>query len=548
MIESLRKTANWLTMPAPVIENARQRQMARLLSSLFIVQFLMAILVIFPLILAHKVDQPDQIFFLVALVIFAFIYSVSRTRYYILSIWLYDAVAFIVLFVLMVSGPRFKPEHMLIFLIWPMLLHAVVLSILSTSIIALASIGLVLVLPFVVDTSPDRLEFLLVFLSVSATFVIIANFLQQQAWQKYDRQRTELADSRERYRILLDAGFETIAIYDTNRLLDVNRAFELLFDCSLAEALEKSIQEFIAPEARPTFLEQIQQVTSEPFETTGQSRTGQTIPLEVITKPYIYKGRQVRVAVFRNITERKKAEQQQHTLAGQKEGLAMLQQFISSASHDLRTPLTNLKASIYLLKRLGDNPDKREYHLSVLEKQTERLEKLLSDFLMMSQIDATTTGEFQFGTVHVDSIMADVFERSRDLLDDRSHSLTYEPGDNLPQILVDRGKITLALANILVNACNYTPDGGHIIVRTFLHNQHIAIAVQDDGIGIKPDDLPLIFDSFYRADQARSTDTGGSGLGLSIAKRIIERHQGKIEVTSTDGEGSTFTVLLRVLD
>lgn len=234
-------------------------------------------------------------------------------------------------------------------------------------------------------------------------------------------------------------------------------------------------------------------------------------------------------------------------LAVEKERVAVLRRFISEASHDLRTPLTNLKASTYLLKRLTDNPQKQQEHLNVLEHQTARLERLLTDFLMMSRLDVAATGEFVFGAVAVRDVVDEVLAQQQNLIARKQHNVSVELAEDLRPVLVDRDKLVMALNQLLVNACNYTPSGGQITLRASLEGDDVAIAVQDNGIGIKPHQLPRVFDSFYRADEARSADTGGTGLGLAIAKRIIEMHGGQIAAASIPEEGSTFTIYLPAL-
>jgi signal transduction histidine kinase len=129
----------------------------------------------------------------------------------------------------------------------------------------------------------------------------------------------------------------------------------------------------------------------------------------------------------------------------------------------------------------------------------------------------------------------------------KQHQVYLNLAADLPPVMGGVTELQRALRHLILNALNYTPDGGRIDMATFHQDDHVVFEVRDNGIGISDAELPFIFERFYRADKARSTDTGGSGLGLTIAKKIIEAHQGNIEVESTPGEGTTFRVSLPVM-
>ena len=116
----------------------------------------------------------------------------------------------------------------------------------------------------------------------------------------------------------------------------------------------------------------------------------------------------------------------------------------------------------------------------------------------------------------------------------------------MPYIPANHEALQRAISNIVLNALAYTPEGGQITVSTAFENQQIAIRVTDTGIGIPPEDVPHIFERFYRADKARNTDKGGMGLGLSISRQIVQAHHGTIDVMSTPDQGSVFTIRLPV--
>lgn len=252
------------------------------------------------------------------------------------------------------------------------------------------------------------------------------------------------------------------------------------------------------------------------------------------------------VMVTVDISERTHAEQHQLDLALERERIDLLQRFMGDVSHDFKTPLTSIKLSLYLLDKVQVEAD-RQRHLNVIARQTDRLEKFINDLFNMSRLDQAITGEFDVGPVNINTLLGDVLMAHEPLIAERRHQTRFEPDPSLPETFGDRFQLERVFTNLLVNAINYTPDGGHITLRTEYRNPDVIIEVQDDGPGIPPEEHERIFMRFYRGDQARGSDTGGLGVGLSIARKIVEAHGGRIELDSAPGAGSTFRVTLPML-
>jgi two-component system phosphate regulon sensor histidine kinase PhoR len=219
-----------------------------------------------------------------------------------------------------------------------------------------------------------------------------------------------------------------------------------------------------------------------------------------------------------------------------------LQEMFADLSHDLRTPLTTIRSSVYLLRKLSDE-EKRERHLEALEIQAQHLERVINDLLSMSRLDADVT-EFRLNLVHINQVLTDILSGLSPLIVGRNLYITTDFSNVLPGIRADQTKIMHALRSIVENAIHYTPENGAIHLRTYDHNTYVVVEVQDTGPGIPPEDQPHIFKRFFRGDKARSTVRGGSGLGLAIAKKVVERHAGWIEVETEVGVGSLFRVFL----
>jgi PAS domain S-box-containing protein len=250
------------------------------------------------------------------------------------------------------------------------------------------------------------------------------------------------------------------------------------------------------------------------------------------------------VGISRDITARKQVESQRLDLALEREKVAMLQRFIDAASHDLRTPLTVIKSALDLLRKV-DNPEKRQRYLAQLEQQTGRMEALLDEILQLAWLDRA---EFEFDPEpqDINALIQAVIDEQTSLAVRKRHSLTFTPAPDLTPIRTNSTELRRAIRHLLINAMNYTPDGGIITVTTARQSNEILIHVADNGIGIRPEHQQQIFERFVRVDPARQTDTGGTGLGLPIVQRIIEAHGGTVTLESTIDVGSTFTIHLPI--
>ncbi|MBX3063810.1 MAG: PAS domain S-box protein [Anaerolineae bacterium] len=246
-----------------------------------------------------------------------------------------------------------------------------------------------------------------------------------------------------------------------------------------------------------------------------------------------------RVVMFYDITERKQIEQKTLELTVEQERVAILRQFISHMSHDLRTPLAILKLTEYALR--NDLKGQLPNRVDMLEKQTDRLIEMVESMLTMLRLEGEKLDSL--GAVDMNELICTVIERHRLLAQERGTQLQFNRSQELPFVVANRDELLLALSNLVVNAIHYS-SGGEIIMDTAHDQESVVISVCDSGIGISAEHLPHIFERFYRVDDARGTQNGGLGLGLTITKTIVERHAGTIDVQSQLGEGSQFSIRL----
>ncbi len=327
-----------------------------------------------------------------------------------------------------------------------------------------------------------------------------------------------------------------IIIDRRGQILDMNPAAEHILNRTSEEALGKSAID-IFPE-HTDLIKRFRDVLEVKTEIEQDSRSYelQITPLTDHSQKPVG-----RIITLYDLTERKQAEKEHLELMQERQRVEVLQHFISAASHDLRTPLTTMKTSLFLLKSLND-PEKRKKHMAMLESQTEHLERLLEDMLTLSRLDKVA--ELEFAPLNLKSLFGDIMRRQSPLIAKKKLSVEVAPIGDLPFIQGDGHYLSRALEIVVLNALNYTPDGGEITARLCEQEQQILIEVQDSGIGISEKDLPHIFESFYRGDKARNTNTGGTGLGLAMAQKIVELHHGSIEVESKLEQGSMFRIYL----
>ena len=239
------------------------------------------------------------------------------------------------------------------------------------------------------------------------------------------------------------------------------------------------------------------------------------------------------VAVLHDTTEQEKEERERRL-------------FVSNVSHELRTPLTSVKSYLEALDEGALYDPVAPDFIKVSLDETNRMMRMVTDLLHLSRIDNATTRldvELINFTAFITFIL-NRFDKMRSQDDEKKYELVRDYSINSVWIEIDTDKMTQVIDNILNNAIKYSPDGGKITVSMKTTDDQMILSIKDQGLGIPKQDLPKIFDRFYRVDRARSRAQGGTGLGLAIAKEIIKQHKGFIWAKSEYGKGSTFTIVL----
>ena len=239
------------------------------------------------------------------------------------------------------------------------------------------------------------------------------------------------------------------------------------------------------------------------------------------------------VAVLHDTTEQEKEERERRL-------------FVSNVSHELRTPLTSVKSYLEALDEGALYDPVAPDFIKVSLDETNRMMRMVTDLLHLSRIDNATT-QLDVELINFTAFITFIlnrFDKMRSQDDEKKYELVRDYPINSVWIEIDTDKMTQVIDNILNNAIKYSPDGGKITVSMKTTDDQMILSIKDQGLGIPKQDLPKIFDRFYRVDRARSRAQGGTGLGLAIAKEIIKQHNGFIWAKSEYGKGSTFTIVL----
>lgn len=236
------------------------------------------------------------------------------------------------------------------------------------------------------------------------------------------------------------------------------------------------------------------------------------------------------VAVVRDVTDLRRTERLRRELT-------------ANVSHELRTPLTSIKgfAETLLAGAMADAETCRRF-LTIIDSEASRLMKLVDDLTDLSRLESRAVG-MELAPVRLDELVAEAVGRMRPQADRHRIALRAQ-GMPRDAVLADRDRILQVLTNLLDNAIKFTPEGGTVEVAAALDAHEAAVSVTDSGRGIPEEDLPRVFDRFYRVERSRSREAGGTGLGLAIAKHIVDAHGGRITAHSRQGAGSTFTFTL----
>jgi PAS domain S-box-containing protein len=450
-------------------------------------------------------------------------------------------------------------SYVLIIMLSAILLHErgviviTVLSILAVIVMVVIESQGIITFPVQVPVLPETLviAYVIIF-AVAGTLVYITarsirkayNNLRRSEDQLVERNRQLERQIEERQRAeaerdhVFELSVDMMAIATTDGYFKrVNPAFEHILGYSPDELLSQPFLDLIHPDDVERTLQEIANLQAGDFQPVFENRyrrkDGSYRWLSWTTRSvgqYLY-------AVARDVTEQKLAEKRERELLLVKEKNQFLSEFLSTVSHDLKTPLSVINTNLYLLERIQD-PIKQHDKIEHIKEQTALVEKFIQDILTVTRLDHLPGLNLQ--PLDLNRMLSDIAHQFRSRAETKLVELRLDLTQDLPLVSGDADQLQRAFANLVDNGLNYTPQAGAVDIRTFREADTIAVEIQDTGIGIPEADLPHIFDRFYRSDEARVLEQGGTGLGLAIVKKVMDMHGYEILVLSSSGHGTTF--------
>lgn len=361
---------------------------------------------------------------------------------------------------------------------------------------------------------------------LSATINILARNLQEM------RKTQEM--QQDRLSVLIENIGSGLILIDSKGFINiVNRSYKEIFAVNPDQFLDHLYYQVIEHAEIVSLVEEI-------FMTEEKLKKQMILPIDrkrryfevygvpIIGTNDVWKGV---LLVFHDITDLKKLEQ-------------MRKDFVANVSHELKTPITSIKGfSETLLDGAMEDKQALEAFLKIILQESDRLQSLVHDLLDLSKIEQQNF-HLSIQPFNLSETLEEVIKILAQKAADREISLQLQKDKDAIFVDGDRDRIKQIFLNLINNAITYSPDGENVVTSIKEKDGKIYIDVQDTGIGIEVEEIPRIFERFYRVDKARSRNSGGTGLGLAIVKHLVEAHKGQISVESKIGEGTKFSIVL----
>nr|WP_255549756.1 ATP-binding protein [Thermoanaerobacter sp. CM-CNRG TB177] len=232
-----------------------------------------------------------------------------------------------------------------------------------------------------------------------------------------------------------------------------------------------------------------------------------------------------------------------HDITEQHKLDTMRKEFVANVSHELRTPIATIKSYVETLLYSDVDAEYSKKFLKIIDSETDRMTRLVKDLLLLSKMDSEDNN-LKFEQKNLNDIVVEAINRLSIEAHKKNQKLIVDLQETPRYVYIDRDKMEQVIVNLVTNAIKYTPENGMIKIMTEYDESFASLIVEDNGIGIPKEDLPRIFERFYRVDKARSRELGGTGLGHSIVKQIVELHKGEVNIESEVGKGTIVRVKL----
>ena len=365
---------------------------------------------------------------------------------------------------------------------------------------------------------------------------------EHSAWNGVERRLSEAIHTQQakRWESVFQNLTEGIAVCDTDgRIIQLNRSFATLLKQADAKAL-------VGMDILDLLLEQADDPSKDRIRGLSNNQSTQVVEFQRSNDLTQGAWRLSRIAqtgdncnptdsiwTLRDVTQQKLAEKAR-------------EQFVFTATHELRTPLANIRAYSETLASATDIPvEQQQSFYNTINNEATRLARFVDELLNISQMEAGAI-TIQKHEVQLERLLSEILDSQRPLANERKQSFGFSVAPKLPKVMADKDKLAAALTNLVSNAIKYTPEGGKVTVRVDADAARVLFMVEDSGIGISAEDLPKLCGKFFRSSDDRVRAVVGTGLGLAFSQEVARLHGGNISIRSQLNQGSCFTLELPI--
>jgi len=363
----------------------------------------------------------------------------------------------------------------------------------------------------------------------------LSSAMDQMSLQLNDRISTIMEHRNEMEAVLSSMVEGVIAIDLNERVLGMNEAASRMFDCETQDSRGKSIQEVVRNSVLQGFVRDALS-SSEPVESDITLYVGGEADINAHGNALLNaeNKRIGAVVVLNDVTRLKRLEN-------------MRREFVANVSHEIKTPITAIKGAAETLKDWAiKDPIKTSRFLEMIGRHADRLEEIVEDLLSLSRIEQETERKgIKFSRENIRDLLVAAIQACESRAGSRQISIELDCEEDL-EANINAPLLEQAVVNLIDNAIKYSMEGSFVKVKVVMQPDQLIISVADEGRGISREHLPRLFERFYRVDNGRSRHSGGTGLGLAIVKHIAQAHSGSVDVDSTPGKGSTFSINLPI--
>jgi two-component system phosphate regulon sensor histidine kinase PhoR len=347
----------------------------------------------------------------------------------------------------------------------------------------------------------------------------------------------ELNDRNAKLEAILKSIVNGVIAFDDNeKILLINDAARKILNIKEKDLIGRHILEIVRNSKLHDFFEDVKKNKNSPSRSLELNAFNKH--LKVYTSPILHPISHQNlgfVLIIDDITEMRRLEK-------------IRSEFVANVSHELRTPLTSIRGFIETLRNGAiDNPQTRDKFLDIIDFESERLTRLINDILTLSEIENVKEG-YPKEEIELDNEIEDILYIMDKVA--RNKNITLKKDLNCTDLVIktNKDRFHQMMINLIDNGIKYTPEGGFVKVSTREEGDKIIVTVEDNGIGISKENIPRLFERFYRVDKSRSRKLGGTGLGLAIVKHIVESMKGEIFVESEVGRGTKFIIKFNKTD